>query len=93
LCRVGRSTNVSASVDPPLPCAMRPGIDPGQSAAYLGPIAGLAARYHAGHNPGFLALTAWLPNDVAVTVLSNDEVTDVEQVARDALATHGQGER
>jgi CubicO group peptidase (beta-lactamase class C family) len=53
---------------------------------YLGPIAGLAARYHTGDNPGFLALTAWLSDDVAVTVLSNDEVTDVEQVAHDALA-------
>jgi CubicO group peptidase (beta-lactamase class C family) len=56
---------------------------------YLGPIAGLDAHYHTGDNPGFLALTARLPDDTSLTVLSNDEVTDIEEVARDALGTEG----
>lgn len=54
----------------------------------LGTLAGRPARYHTGDNPGFRSLAAWFPDEsVALAVLSNDEVTDIDHEARDVLGT------
>jgi CubicO group peptidase (beta-lactamase class C family) len=54
----------------------------------VGTVAGRPARYHTGDNPGFLSLAAWFPGEsLALAVLSNDEVTDMDRAARDVLGT------
>ena len=54
---------------------------------YVGQYAGRPARYHTGDNPGFVSLAAWFPEEsVALAVLSNDEVTDLDQRAREVLS-------
>jgi CubicO group peptidase (beta-lactamase class C family) len=48
----------------------------------IGTYRGHRARYHAGDNPGYLSLNAWLPDDrVTLAVLVNDEATDILAVA------------
>lgn len=54
----------------------------------IGTVAGRRAYCHTGDNSGFLAVNVWLPDEqVAVAVLTNDQATDVFQVATDVLET------
>jgi hypothetical protein len=52
-----------------------------------GTMSGRRAFCHAGDNPGYLALNAWLPDEqIMLAVLSNDESTDILRVAAELLA-------
>ncbi len=49
----------------------------------IGTIAGHTAYFHPGDNPGYGSIAAWLPDhDTAIVVLSNDETTDIEDLAQ-----------
>jgi CubicO group peptidase (beta-lactamase class C family) len=55
---------------------------------FVGTVAGQPARYHTGDNPGFVSLAAWFPDEsLALAVLSNDEVTDLDRAAGEVLRT------
>jgi CubicO group peptidase (beta-lactamase class C family) len=48
---------------------------------FIGTIAGHTAYFHPGDNPGYMSFNAWLPDtDTTITVLSNDETTDIDQL-------------
>jgi CubicO group peptidase (beta-lactamase class C family) len=50
---------------------------------YVGSIGGLAAVFHPGDNPGYLAFAAWLPDtDTCIAVLVNDEALDLVGLIR-----------
>jgi CubicO group peptidase (beta-lactamase class C family) len=50
---------------------------------YVGRIAGHAAYFHTGDNPGYRSLAVWLPGQEAcVAFLSNDEAADTEALLR-----------
>lgn len=52
----------------------------------LGSLAGHAARFHFGDNPGYQSFLAWLPRlRVTVAVLCNDEATRIDDVLRQLL--------
>jgi CubicO group peptidase (beta-lactamase class C family) len=56
----------------------------------IGMVSGRRAYYHAGDNPGYLSLNAWLPDaQVTLAVLANDESADVLQVAAELLEQAG----
>lgn len=56
----------------------------------IGTVSGRRAYYHAGDNPGYRSLNAWLPDSqVTLAVLANDESADVLQVAAELLALAG----
>jgi len=47
----------------------------------IGTVAGRRAYFHTGDNPGYLSISAWLPDEqVTLAVLANDEATDICQV-------------
>ncbi len=52
-------------------------------AQFIARIAGHAAYFHPGDNPGYQSLALWLPGQAAcVVILSNDEATDTEALLR-----------
>ncbi len=56
----------------------------------IGTVSGRRVYYHAGDNPGYLSLNAWLPDSrVTLAVLANDESADVLQVAAELLELAG----
>jgi CubicO group peptidase (beta-lactamase class C family) len=61
---------------------------------FIGHIAGHAAYFHPGDNPGYQSLAVWLPDQAACAViLTNDEAADTEALLRQlipvALASGG----
>jgi CubicO group peptidase (beta-lactamase class C family) len=53
---------------------------------FIGTIAGHTAYFHPGDNPGYVSFNAWLPDpDIIITVLSNDETTNIDQLVRHLL--------
>ena len=53
---------------------------------YIGHIAGHAAYFHPGDNPGYQSLAVWLPGEEACAViLTNDEAADTEALLRQLI--------
>ena len=54
---------------------------------YLGTAGGRRVVFHTGDNFGFLALTAWFPDDdVRLVVLANDEAVALHSIAAELLS-------
>jgi len=53
---------------------------------YLGTFDGRPAALHTGDNPGYKSIVAWLPDDVTVVGLSNEETVDWESVVTTLLS-------
>lgn len=50
---------------------------------FIARMAGRAACFHPGDNPGYKSLAAWLPGQAAcVVILANDEAADIEALLR-----------
>jgi CubicO group peptidase (beta-lactamase class C family) len=55
-----------------------------------GVIAGRRAFFHAGDNPGYLAVNIWFPDEqLTLAVLANDEAADIAQAVTDMLRLAG----
>lgn len=53
---------------------------------WVGAVNGHRAYFHSGDNPGYLAFSAWLPDDdVRLVVLANEETTDLGQALTEML--------
>ncbi|MDT0441821.1 serine hydrolase domain-containing protein [Streptomyces johnsoniae] len=52
----------------------------------LGTLAGHAARFHPGDNPGYQSFLGWLPRlDMTIALLCNDEETDIDGLLRQLI--------
>jgi hypothetical protein len=53
---------------------------------FIGRIAGHAAYFHPGDNPGYQSLAVWLPGQAAcIVILANDEAADTEALLRQLM--------
>jgi len=53
---------------------------------YLHGLAPATLRYHSGHNSGFNSFSAWVPeNEASLVILSNDDSTDPQAIARELV--------
>jgi CubicO group peptidase (beta-lactamase class C family) len=53
---------------------------------YLHGLASATLRYHSGHNSGFNSFSAWVPeNESSLVILSNDDSTDPQAIARELV--------
>jgi hypothetical protein len=53
---------------------------------FLGTVAGRPARFHAGDNPGYTSLLAWLSDeDIDIAVLANDDGSPLDAPIRHAV--------
>lgn len=56
------------------------------SSLFIGAIAGREAYFHPGDVPGYVSLTAWLPEDrISIAILCNDDASKPEDLVRDLL--------
>jgi hypothetical protein len=54
---------------------------------YLSGVRGIAMRCHSGHNSGFNAFSAWIPDaNLSVSILTNNDAIDPQAIARTLLA-------